>query len=136
MSCKAELNHHSPCSTPAGSNRVCWACAVVLVNTADTTYCIPGLLLGPEPPILAPNGIDFFPVLDCFITVLQGTAGPFKTAKAIMLEDMRKKGQTYRPQATAASQEADRHPSAAQAPFKRLGPGKPSQKRAGELQLM
>ena len=50
-----------------------------------------------------------------------------------MLEDMRKKGQTYRPQAGLSSQEADRHPTTAQAPFKRLGPAKPSQKRAGEF---
>lgn len=66
-------------------------------------------------------------------SMLQGTVNSFKTAKAIMLEDMRKKGQTYRPQAGPSSQEADRHPSAAQAPFKRLGPAKPSQKRAGEF---
>ena len=66
-------------------------------------------------------------------STLQGTVNSFKTAKAIMLEDMRRKGQTYRPQAGPSSQEADRHPSAAQAPFKRLGPAKPSQKRAGEF---
>lgn len=57
--------------------------------------------------------------------------GPFKTAKAIMLEDMRRKGQTYRPQGGASSQESDRAPAAAQAPFRRLGHAKPSQKRTG-----
>ena len=51
-----------------------------------------------------------------------------------MLEDMRKKGQTHRSQAGPSSQEADRHPNTAQAPFKRLGPAKPSQKRAGQIQ--
>lgn len=63
--------------------------------------------------------------------MLQGTVGAFKTAKAIMLEDMRKKGQTYRPNAAPCSQDADRHPSVPQAPFKRVGSAKPGQKRAG-----
>lgn len=51
-----------------------------------------------------------------------------------MLEDMRKKGQTYRSHAGPSSQETDRHLNTAQAPFKRLGPAKPNQKRAGEFQ--
>ena len=70
------------------------------------------------------------------MAVLQGTVGPFKTAKAIMLEDMRKKGQTYRPQGgLASSQESDRPPTAVQAPFKRLGPAK-QQKRPGGFGLI
>ncbi|KAL3148591.1 hypothetical protein ABBQ38_014021 [Trebouxia sp. C0009 RCD-2024] len=68
---------------------------------------------------------------DTVLLWLRGTVGPFKTAKAIMLEDMRKKGQTYRPQGAASSQEPDRGPAAVQAPFKRLGPAKPGQKRPG-----
>ncbi|KAL3137273.1 hypothetical protein ABBQ32_006818 [Trebouxia sp. C0010 RCD-2024] len=63
--------------------------------------------------------------------IQQGTVGPFKTAKAIMLEDMRKKGQTYRSQGASSSQESDRAPAAVQAPFKRLGLTKNGQKRPG-----
>lgn len=49
---------------------------------------------------------------------------------------MRKKGQAYRPNAAPCSQDADRHPSVAQAPFKRVGPAKPGQKRAGVVYLL
>ena len=59
----------------------------------------------------------------------QGRLGSFKTAKATLIEDMRKKGQTYRPQAGASSQESDKQPSHAGAPFKKLNPSKPGQKR-------